>query len=183
MPGGVVRELSPKALQAIEKVVAGFDRGSLRSIVSEYDILANQWSPTAPRTVRKQLDGIVERAVHLRRDLALLSEEGRTALWDNLEPNGFEKLARLETLLSVLVNGAKISHNQIEPKAGRGPGPRRALIRQLVGIIALAGHDADATEKGCLVFVTRTVLADLGEDVKDVRSLVRDALGEIGRAA
>lgn len=54
-----MRELSTKALEAIEKVVGGVDYGSVSSIVSEHNIPANQW-PTPPRAVWKLLDGIVQ---------------------------------------------------------------------------------------------------------------------------
>lgn len=173
MPGGVVKPIPKNVEAAILRMVPEADFDAIRSCAQKYQIYSEH-SRETPRQTRISLSGIVKKAVHLRRDLQLLSEESRDAIGD------WSVIDATIAQLSHLIGESKSGHNDIQPKDGRPASAKAILVRDVAEILGRAGYVADARPNGTLVPVITELLAvyvkKATDETADPVKLVRNAL-------
>lgn len=171
MPGGVIQPIPPHIERAIKRMVPNCDWLALRHAAENYQLESGHRAET-PAAIRVSLSNIVERAVELRRDLQLLGEESRDAVGD------WNLIYATANQLTLLINSAKIGHNQTEPRSGRPASLRQSFVRNVAGILARAGYEVNGRPTGRLAAVVTELLGIYGDAPSDVPALVRSALRE-----
>jgi hypothetical protein len=173
MPGGAVKEIPSHIEAAVRRMAPEADWGSLRSLAVNYQLERDHAErKETPSASRKSLDNIIETALYLRRDLALLKEEAADAIgdWNLIEATSRQ--------LTLLINASKAGHNEIAPRDGRPGSLRKSFVRSVAGILARAGYETDGTPNGLLVAVVSDLLDVYDDKPADVPALVRSAMRE-----
>ena len=155
-------------------------------ISSEYEIL-RQHVTEPPAEVRDTLRSVAEQAKALNLALALLSEESQNVLFGKGYALGRPDLFNEAVYITrALGSAADEAANQIgpQPKGGKGQTKkwRHRLVCRIAALMESRGLQPNASRKGDLCFVTKSIFAANGEVVKNVDKLIAAALKGNGSA-
>lgn len=177
MPGGAVRDLTPRWINDIRVRWPAIDLEAIGLAASIYQISREHQAET-PREVRKKMDKIVKLAIGLRLEMQTLSEEARDHLWGDFQATGSGDLFQsLVPILDRLKGAAMRSHNaEIGNDARTRTGARHQLISSLATQLERIGAQIDARANGHLCLLAGIVLEDLGEAPGDLSRTIREAL-------
>lgn len=178
MPGGAVQMMSPQLRDKVSQIAKGADLDAIDRAYQNYSIVRSH-SPEAGRPQRNKLSAIAQQAVMLRSELETMSEEARDALWDAIGGNeGMPFYQAMIADLSRLSAAGRQAHNGVEITEGNRRSTKQAFVRNIASILRRSNVQVNAAPNGALCQIVGLLLHDFGDCPKDVRSLVKNALGD-----